>query len=218
MKYKNIILQVRVSVSGANCWSSKDTLGYKHFNGVKEMELFLKENYWLNYNKKGNIIKDRDLSLYYIIADTLTHNSHKEDVEKIFDCSKKPKIITQYYEKLDNKRYAQRKSDGYVWCKDYKEMTSEDYYGRLYKLKNNKYLQEYIESGCVWGYLGHENRKLIYDEAIEELIKEKPNDIKGKIANWMCSSFARHWMDNINYLSKEEFEKVFNKEILSEIE
>ena len=181
------------------------------------MKTFLKENYWLRYNEEENLIKDKELSLYYIVAETLTHNSHKEDVERLFSCSKKPTIIQQYYENLDNKRYAQRKADGYVWCKDFKKMTSEDYYGRLHELRNNEHLQKYVESGIVCGYLGHENRKLIYDEVIEELIKKETNDIKEKVADWMCSSFARHWMDNINRLTKEEFKKIFDKEILSEM-
>lgn len=103
------------------------------------------------------------------------------------------------------REYDDRKDKGYInHVKAFSKVEPEDYYGLLGKYLT-KETHKYIESRCVFGYLGHEDRTKETDKVICEFLDENP-DMKERVnRDFLCSGIGRHYMDN--YSGPEDLRK-----------
>lgn len=103
------------------------------------------------------------------------------------------------------KVYDARRDMGYInYTEDYESEQPEDYYGLLEKYLTKETL-DYLNSGIVFGYLGHEERTKESDKVICEFLDENP-DMKEKVnSGFLRNSTGRHFMDNCP--SQEELRK-----------
>jgi len=207
---KTVVI-VSVHNGNNNCYSSKDFNGYKDFNSMKDALKFMKENSFV----KNRIYTDDELKLNLIYLETYTFNRNRDKIEKLFTDGLSPDALV-YCDKQENIRNAQKKIDGFVFCKKYNEMTSEDYKGNLEKALTKTTI-DYISSGVVAGYFGHSARKHEHDKYIEEIIDKIIITVDGVEVDkleifsiWLTSSDARHWMDSIEDLELEEFKLKLN--------
>ena len=197
-----------------NCYSSKDFNGYKDFDSMKDALEFMRENSFI----KNRIYTDYELKLNLIYLETYTFNRNREKIEKLFTDGISPDALA-YCDKQEDIRNAQKKIDGFVFCKRYDEMTSEDYKGSLEKALTKTTI-DYISSGVVAGYFGHSVRKHEHDKYIEEIIDKIIITVDGvevdklKIFSiWLTSTDARHWMDSIEDLELEDVKVKLNNYI-----
>lgn len=114
-------------------------------------------------------------------------------------------LYDKYLKLSKEKVYDARRDSGYInYTKDLDSMKSEDYYGLLEKYLT-KETHDYLDSGIVFGYLGHEERTLELDKVICEFLDENP-DMKERVnSGFLRNSVGRHYMDNCP--SPEELRK-----------
>ena len=114
-------------------------------------------------------------------------------------------LYDKHFKLSREKVYDARRDMGYINCtKDYESEQPEDYYGLLEKYLTKETL-DYLNSGIVFGYLGHEERTKESDKVICEFLDEN-HDMKEKVnRNFLTSSIGRHYMDNCP--SPEELRK-----------
>lgn len=125
--------------------------------------------------------------------------------------------IKQYCLKYDIIRTKERIDAEYVIYKYYpKKHTTKEYVGG-FSLETffNEYLMSYVESGLVFGYIGHSCRKIWVDKLLEEICLKY---IKGDdFACWLTSTNGRHFGDSIEHLvesnDKEGVEKIIKEQI-----
>lgn len=69
---------------------------------------------------------------------------------------------------------------------------------------------DYMESGCVFGYLGASSRMYKHDDWITEIYNSGDEEYKKDISQFVNHSAGRHFMDQIDETTtKEEFYKYF---------
>lgn len=114
-------------------------------------------------------------------------------------------LYGKYFKLLQEKEYDTRRDRGYInYTKHYDNVKPEDYYGLLEKYLT-KETHEYLDSGIVFGYLGHGERTKESDKVVCEFLDENP-DMKEKVnSGFLRNSAGRHYMDN--YTSPEELRK-----------
>lgn len=116
------------------------------------------------------------------------------------------KSLYDKHSKLSREKvYDARRDMGYInYTKDYESEQPEDYYGLLEKYLTKETL-DYLNSGIVFGYLGHEERTKESDKVICEFLDENP-DMKEKVnSGFLRNGTGRHFMDNCP--SPEELRK-----------
>ena len=129
------------------------------------------------------------------------------------DIKKTDKDTQAYLESMYKKHCAEttaqeqnaRKDKGYInYTKNYGDVKPEDYYGLLKKYFTPHAL-DYINSGVVFGYLGHENRTKETDQVICDFLEENPDSKSTVNDMFLTHSSGRHFMDNYN--SPEQLRK-----------
>ena len=214
-KYKNIVLEVYIHHGKKNCWSSKDYDGYKAFSTVKEFNDFCEKN----RIKDISIIKENELSFYYGRV-CYEHNRNRFYLQSILS-ETKPSIITEYYKLIKNRDNEKRKKDGFALYKSYDDLTKKDYCGSFSdKILKQEVVDNYISGPIVYGYFGSYERKLSFDKILEEVIgsyrvffipTEKVMDNYLLIGHWLTSRGARHFMDQTNDMTDDEFKSYLEK-------
>ena len=221
--FKNHILTIYVHSKDKSCYSGSDFNGYLVLNSEEEVYKFIKENnFEINkvniYDENGYIIdtqddicEDSSLSLKHYTLKSYSYNNRRKQIEKLFTKGTHP-LIKQCLENIEKRENLIRQENGYVIHKKFNELKAKDYYGNLSKLIT-PYILKYLSSPGVHGYLGSYNRKLIHDSILEEEVsKIKDVDVYELLSVWLTSTDGRHFMDNADEYSDEEFrEKVQNE-------
>lgn len=99
-------------------------------------------------------------------------------------------------------------------CKEYDEMTMEDYKGSLNKSLTKDVLEYITPAKGIFGYLGSTARTHRHDETIEQIFENiivtldnKSLDKWKALGSWLTSTDARHFMDSIEDESIEVFKQ-----------
>lgn len=189
----------------------------------------------IRYGREENTYTSRDKNLYFEVDDRefesvadeeSIHNvrvieknlvrwctdfrylsQYQKDVKKADLAQQKwlEQLCKQHYNLTVEARQNSRKDAGYInYTKNYEDVQPEDYYGLL-----KKYLtadtMKYLETGLVFGYLGHSERTKETDKVICEFLDENPDLINTVNTEFLTSSFGRHFMDN--YENPEQLKK-----------
>ena len=205
---QTIILGIYVHKEGYSCYSSKDFMGYKTFSFIEEVEHFISE-YDFTVEKA---YKDNELNLIYYRLKGYTNSERMDECKNLFN-EDKPEILEKFFKKEEEKKYKKRKDEGFVYCKSYEDMTAEDYKGSLKNLLTD-YVKNYISVNPC-GYLGHYYRKHSMDKIFEKIAENCSVEaslsydvnVYECVGTWMCSGSARHWMDNHEDDTDDEFEE-----------
>ena len=207
---KTVVI-ISVHAEKKNCFSSKDFNGYKDFENEVLAHAFIKSNSF----SVNEVCIDYELDIRLIYLTSLQYNRNRELAEQLFTEGLSEDSL-KYWDKQEEIRNVTRKEEGFVFCKRYDEMTSEDYKGSLEKALTKTTI-DYISSGVVAGYFGHSARKHEHDQYIEEIIDKIIITVDGVKVDkleifsiWLTSSDARHWMDSIEDLELEEFKLKLN--------
>lgn len=203
---KNVVVSIYIHKEKYNCYSSKDFNGFTEFSSDEEVDLFISNNGF----EIADIQKEDSLNLTYYILKGYSNNYRREECESLFKISR-PSIINEFLDLKEKRKNLLREKVGYVYCKKNDDMTLEDYKGSLNLLLTDKLLS-YIEYNPS-GYLGHPARKHNFDKIIEEELANccvecdvvDDIDIYKCVAEWLCSSSSRHWLDNHEDDTDEEF-------------
>lgn len=209
-----VVLGIYIQDGGSNCYSSKDFKGYRVVNSVEEAKKFIIDNDFAI----EDVINDKELDLNYFILKGYNYGYRLGECRKLF-ATENPDIIKLYNEKELNNRSNKRKEEGYVCYKRYDYMKPEDYNGSLNKLLTD-YVLNYL-NGIPFGYLGHASRKHFMDKIIEDVCEEIAKEryeldgtnIYQCVSYWLCSSGARHWLDNHEDDNEEKFKNAVIKEM-----
>lgn len=211
---QTIVLSIYIHKEGYNSYSSKDFSGYKVFDFIEEVEHFISE-YDFSVEKAH---KDSDLNLIYYRLKGYDKAKRMDECKKLFD-EDKPEILDKLFKKEEYKKYAKRKDEGFIYCKSFDNMTAKDYEGSLEKLLTN-YVKDYIKINPC-GYLGHYYRKHSTDKILEKIAQNYTvesslvytADVYECIGCWLTSGSARHWMDNHEDDTDDEFEEAVKNHI-----
>lgn len=134
-------------------------------------------------------------------------SKYDRDAKKTDDTTQKylETLFDKHYKAMKKREYDDRKDKGYInHVKAFSNVEPEDYYGLLGKYLTKETLK-YIEGGCVFGYLGHEDRTKETDKVICEFLDEH-SDMKERVnREFLCSGVGRHYMDN--YSGPEDLRK-----------
>ena len=194
-----------------NCFSSSDFNGYREFNSEKDASNFIKENKFAV--NKTYIDLELNFKLVYIMI--LEYNRERENVKQLF-VKGFSEDARKYWDKQENIKNSQRKEEGFIYCKKFDDMITEDYKGALQNALTDITIS-YISSKIVAGYLGHSFRQLEHDKHIEEIINNVTVTVNNYEVNkwdilstWLTSSDARHWMDSVEDTDIEQFKEKFN--------
>ena len=114
-------------------------------------------------------------------------------------------LYDKHFKLSREKVYDARRDMGYInYTKDYESEQPEDFYGLLEKYLTKETLK-YIDGGCVFGYLGHEDRTKETDKVICEFLDENPNMKERVTTCFLTNGTGRHYMDN--YSGPKELRK-----------
>ena len=202
---------ISVYTISRNSFTSSYFNGYREFNSEKDASIFINENKFA----VNETYIDNELNLKLIYLTTLEFNRNRENVKQLF-VKGFSEDARKYWDKQEDIKNAEKKEEGFVYCKKFDDMTPEDYKGALQNVLTNITLK-YISNKGVWGYLGHSFRQLEHDKYIEEVFNNVTVIIDGKEVNkwdifstWLTSSNARHWMDSVEDTNIEQFKEKFN--------
>jgi len=207
---KTVVI-ISIHNASKNTYSSKDFNGYAEFDTHEEAKEFIKSN---GFDIKEVHI-DSELSIRLIYLTSYEHNKNRIKAEELF-VKGSSDDARKYWDKQEDIKNVKRKEQGFIYCKKYNEMASEDYKGSLDKALTQTTI-DYISSGVVAGYLGHSARKHEHDKYIEEIIDKIIITVDGVEVDkleifsiWLTSTNARHWMDSIENLELDEFKVKLN--------
>jgi hypothetical protein len=131
-----------------------------------------------------------------------------------WNIEKCPVEIKEMYERKEAKTKVERRDENFVLWKDYKDLIPKDYNGGFSaQVTTHEEFVNYVNSGCVWGYIGHKVRKPALDKFIEEtflsLNVTNHDQLLTLFVNWLSSTDGRHFGDKLEGKSLEEQKKIF---------
>lgn len=204
---KTIVI-ISVHEGNTNCYSGQDFRGYVKFNNIKEAQEFAKQHKFVI----EETFSDTELGFNLIYLQSYGNNFRRKEIEELFTSGGSEEAML-YWNKQRELRNAKRKAEGFIQCKNIEDMTAEDYKGKLNKALTEEVLK-YLKNDVVFGYLGHEFRKLAHDTIIEEVFEEVDVMINNENINqwkllgiWLTSTDARHFMDLQEKKSVKEFKE-----------
>lgn len=142
-----------------------------------------------------------------------------EYIRQGFNLTERPQELIDFYERKGKIEREKMKKDGFVLWMEYKERKPEDYKGGFSdSVFYTKEMQDYVLSGCVFGWIGHSVRKPELDKVIEEGLRERGLS-SSKMHNWISSSDGRHFGDSLEGLSlkkqivtiKKNLNRIYNR-------
>lgn len=207
---KTIVI-VSVHSHTNNIFSSNDYDGYKQFNSLEEANKFIESN---NLIQK-EIYQDEELQINIIYLKPLEHNKRRAEIEELFIEGFSEDVI-KYWDKQEDLKNQERRKQGYVEHKKFKELTPEDYKGSLSENLLTDIIIDYISSNVVYGYIGHSARKHTHDKIINDIIENTVITLDEQeinkwdiISAWLISTDARHYMDQMKNVEDDEFKNKF---------
>ena len=202
---------ISVHSTARNCFSSSDFNGYREFNSERDASNFINENKFA----VNETYIDNELNLKLIYLTTLEFNRNRENIKQLF-VKGFSEDARKYWDKQEDIKNAEMKEKGFVYCKKFDDMTTEDYKGALQNALTDITLK-YISNKGVCGYLGHSFRQLEHDKHIEEMFNNVTVTFSkfevnkwNVLSTWLTSSDARHWMNSIEDTNIEHFKEKFN--------
>lgn len=114
-----------------------------------------------------------------------------------------------YWERGRVKEEKRAKKAGLVLWKRYDDLKPADYQGGFSDgVFNSLAMKQYVESGCVFGWIGHRVRHPKLDKVIEEGLRKRGLS-DAAMYNWISSGDGRHFGDALEgYTLKEQIEKI----------
>jgi len=159
---KTVVI-ISVHAEKKNCFSSKDFNGYKDFENEVLAHAFIKSNSF----SVNEVCIDYELDIRLIYLTSLQYNRNRELAEQLFTEGLSEDSL-KYWDKQEEIRNVTRKEEGFVFCKRYDEMTSEDYKGSLEKALTKTTI-DYISSGVVAGYPVVDIKITVYDGSYHDV-------------------------------------------------
>ena len=125
-------------------------------------------------------------------------------IDKGFNLTERPEELKDYYKRAEAAERKKMKEAGNVLWMEYDKRTTKDYQGGFSdELFNEKYLFNYVSSGCVHGWIGHSVRTFTLDKVIEEGLREK-GLVNSKMCSWITSGDGRHFGNSLEGLKEKE--------------
>lgn len=209
------IVVVSVHHQARYIYSSKDFNGYRMFNSLTEANEFI-DKYELT---PKSYYVDKDLGINIVYIKSFEYDNRRGEMEILF-IEGLSEDVESYWNKQGDLKNEKKRKQGYVIHKDVRKLTLEDYKGSLSENLLTDITMNYISSSIVCGYLGHSARKHIYDKIINDIIKNVIVTIDGQeinkwnlISTWLTSTDARHYMDQMEGKTNEEFYNAFIKKL-----
>lgn len=192
-----------------NYVKSEYFVGYKELDNEDELMNYLNSNKLDKFNKSIEIDEELKIKVVSLFFNELKSIKHLVD-----DFNKDaPSEIIAFWENQLKKESLKRKENGFVnWDI---HLTYDERVGNLKNLLTD-YVKDYLKRKVVYGYLGHNLRKIYHDDVLEnEISKINKIEFEGKeydkyelLGVWLTSSDARHFMDEHGEKSYDVFSKI----------
>ena len=232
-----------VSIHVHSCFasfSSNDELLYKELEGSLKDWLMSAGIVSSGLKQSREVGGDSLIEIYYFEDETFYNRTLKaRDFHRHFDKTDEfkdlvskykklgfnkqcPEEINAYYKRKELERERERYEAGYIFwtTKSPEDKDKTIYRGGLSDMVFlHPRLQAYLNSGGVFGYIGHSIRKKGLDECLEkEFFKLKPKipcDQLDLFVRWLTSTHARHFADALEGCSFEEQKEKIKKNVRS---
>jgi hypothetical protein len=231
-KNRPIILSIYFHSKDYNCYSSEDyhylelahfpDPEYNHHYYFRREFCYIRELVtdffkWIGRDIKVNSYSSDDEIFIIYCSAFFVNKEHIEEIRKEFyaDQAYARELYKNYMDRKEKLYYDKRQKEGYVNCTNHCPKSLNELKGNLNKeiIIDNL---DYLGSGSVFGYFGHEGRKFWHDDIINEEYNKMLfcNTNRNRISQYLNHSNARHWMDNAeNIEDHEEFRNSFLSQI-----
>lgn len=243
LNYKKIVASIHLSGTAAT-WSSTETTLWKILSEEeveKGQDSFLKSLSILSSQVGFTSFDEEDqyIDVWHLqdttfqvpiyrgclSVDNTKTMGYKELVQSYLNTGwspEEPVEIQMMWDRQAADHKHQRKLDGYLFVdpSDWKNFHIEDYYGGFSdEVVYDAYLQKYLASSGVFGYIGHSVRKVLLDSYIEDRFKEEVNKRgvsytwHSLFAMWLTSTNGRHFGDSLEGHSYHEQQRIIDSRI-----